>query len=180
MVPFALAQQMLKVKLDIIDIEREVHGTELDAAERLLWRHWMGAENQRAARKSRVWATCCGRLRFRYQLEPDEAGKLWCMDCWSLPYACNAIGSCHAEPVCRGTAVAPNPNEPSDYPWRRKESDAIAPPPKRKCVPLRGVVEQSSIDGCCHLVSAEQCEEKVLLYSKDVLGVPAVGDIIEA
>lgn len=38
----------------------------------------------------------------------------------------------------------------------------------------------ASIDGCWHEVSAEQCEGKVLPYSKDVLGVPAVGDIVEA
>ena len=90
---------------------------------------------------------------------------------WQLP--CGAGLPCHdggAEP----------PNEPPDYPWWRKESDAIAPPPKRECAPLREVVEQSSIGGCCHLVSADQCEENVLLYSKDALGVPAVGDIIEA
>ena len=76
MIPFAQAQQVLKLKLGIADVEREVHGNELDAPERLVWRRWVEVENKRAARKSRVRAPCCGRYRFRYQMEADEAGLL--------------------------------------------------------------------------------------------------------
>ena len=38
MIPFAQAQRVLQVKLSLDDIEREVNGSDLDAAERLLWR----------------------------------------------------------------------------------------------------------------------------------------------
>ena len=100
MIPFAQAQHVLHLKLGVADIEREVHGNELDAPERLLWRRWIEVENKRAARKSRLRAPCCGRFKFRYQMEADEAGKLWCIDCWSLPaQACNTAESCPAEPI---------------------------------------------------------------------------------
>ena len=58
-----------KVKLSVDDMEREVYGGELDAAERLLWRRWVENENARQFRKSRVQVTCCGRFRYRYQIE---------------------------------------------------------------------------------------------------------------
>ena len=185
MIPFAQAQQVLKLKLDITDVEREVHGNELDAPERLIWRRWVEVENKRAARKSRARAPCCGRYRFRYQMEADEAGDLWCMECWSLPaQACNTAESCSAEPTGSSPkleCVAPNPNEASDYPWRRKDpGDAIAPPPtKRRC--LRGVVEQGSADGSSFVAAFEHCHEKVLVRQKDMLGVPtAAGQALEA
>ena len=72
MIPFAQAQQVLQLKLGATDIEREVYGNELDAPERLLWRRWIEVENKRAARKSRLRAPCCGRFKFRYQMEADE------------------------------------------------------------------------------------------------------------
>ena len=51
MVPLAEAQSVLQLKLSLLDVEREVHGSGLDAPERLLWRRWLEAANQRAARK---------------------------------------------------------------------------------------------------------------------------------
>ena len=184
MIPFAQAQHVLQLKLGVADIEREVHGNELDAPERLLWRRWIEVENTRAARKSRLQAPCCGRSKFRYQMEADEAGELWCIDCWSLPaQACNTAESCPrigSNP--NPEFAAPNPNEASayPYPWRRKEGDAIAPPPKkRQC--LRGVVEQGSVDGSCFMAAFEHCHEKVLVCPKDMLGVPtAAGQALEA
>ena len=185
MIPFAQAQHVLHMKLCATDIEREIYGHELDAPERLLWRRWIEVENKRAARKSRVRAPCCGRFKFRYQLEADGAGTLWCMDCWALPApSCTTTGSCPSGPIgsnAQPEFVAPNPNEASDYPWRRKEpGDAIAPPPtKRQC--LRGVVEQGSVDGSCFIATFENCHEKVLVYQKDMLGVPtAAGQSLEA
>ena len=185
MIPFAQAQQVLHLKLDLADVEREVQSNNLDAPERLLWRRWVDAENKRAARKSRVRAPCCGRHKFRYQLEADEAGQLWCIDCWALPMqACSIIGSCTAEPIGSNATpeiVAPNPNEAAAYPWRRKDpGDAIAPPPtKRPC--LRGAVEQASADGSCFVAAFEHCHEKVLVHQKDMLGVPTiVGQALEA
>ena len=56
MVPFAQAQRVLKVKLSIADIEREVQGCELDAAERLIWRRWVRSENMRQYQNNRVQA----------------------------------------------------------------------------------------------------------------------------
>ena len=62
----------------------EVASGELDAAERLLWRRWMDAENLKNQRKSRVQAPCCGRYRYRYQLEQDvEGGGWYCDNCWA-------------------------------------------------------------------------------------------------
>ena len=46
MIPFGQAQRVLKVKLTVDDIEREVHGGELESSERLLWRLWV--ENKSA------------------------------------------------------------------------------------------------------------------------------------
>ena len=180
MIPFAQSQQVLQLKLDLADIEREVHGDYLDAPERLIWRRWVDAENQRASRKSRVRAPCCGRSKFRHQLEADDAGELWCMDCWSLPtHVCNtAFPAQLAERSTVPEVVSPNPNEAADYPWRQKvPGDAIAPPPtKRQC--LRGVVEQG---GSCFVAAFEHCKERVLVYQKDMLGVPTyVGQPVEA
>ena len=164
MIPFKQAQQVLKLKLDIADIEREVDGNELEAPERLLWRRWVEVENMRASRKSRVRAPCCGRYKFRYQLEPDENGELWCVDCWALP-----TQVCDTLPIPE--AVAPNPNEPSDYPWRQKDlGEVIAPPPsKRYCGPLRGVVERGCPDGSYYLAALETIDEKVIVHKKDCL-----------
>ena len=64
-----------KVKLSVDDMEREIYGGELDAAERLLWRRWVENENARQFRKSRVQAAYCGRVRCRYQIEQDEHGN---------------------------------------------------------------------------------------------------------
>ena len=72
-----------KVKLSVGDMEREIYGGELDAAERLLWRRWVENENARQFRKSRVQVTCCGRFRHRYQIEQDEHGNWWCDACWN-------------------------------------------------------------------------------------------------
>ena len=174
---------MLQLKLDLADVEREVHGDYLDAPERLIWRRWVDAENQRASRKSRVRAPCCGRSIFRHQLEADDAGKMWCMDCSSLPtHVCStAFPAQKAECSTVPEGVASNPNEAADYPWRQNvPGDAIAPPPtKRQC--LRGVVEQGSADGSCFVAAFEHCDERVLVYQKDMLGVPtASGQIIQA
>ena len=78
---------------------------------------------------------------------------------------------------------APNPNEPpaAAYPWRRKaEGDAIAPPPKRTCAAVWGVVEQCSADGSCCIAVFPGVQEKVLVYQQDMMGVPSPGLAIEA
>ena len=38
MIPFAQCQRVLQVKLSLDDIEREVNGSDMNPAERLLWR----------------------------------------------------------------------------------------------------------------------------------------------
>ena len=81
------------------------------------------------------------------------------------------------------TQPAPNPNEPPpEHPWRRKREAGteITPPPKRATVPWRGIVEQCSNDGSCYLAGFPDLEEKVLIYQQDMMGVPTVGQIIEA
>ena len=192
MIPFTQAQQVLQFKLNLTDIERELHGSDLDSPEKLLWRQWVDGENQRARRKSRVRAPCCGRYTYRYQLEADDNGQFWCMHCWStITYLCNATEICTprvTDIAADPDYVSPNPNEPSakhnepsEYPWRRKESDGdlIAPPPKRHCAPSSGVVEQCSSDGGCYLATFDGAHEKVLIYQKDMLGVPAAGEAVE-
>ena len=181
MTPIRHAQNVLKLKLDLTDVERELQGDAMGAPEKLLWRRWLDAQNQRTARKSRVRASCCGRYTYRHQLEEDETGALWCDDCWRVP----TLEWPSAQPVqpaeLAGAHPEPNPNEPTAYPWRRKlDGDAIAPPTKRPCAPLRGIVEQTSADGSCFLVVFDGFEERALLYQKDVLGVPTVGGTIEA
>ena len=107
MIPFGQAQRVLKVKLTVDDMEREVYGGELDAAERLLWRRWVANENARQFRKSRVQVTCCGRFRYRYQIEQDEHGNWWCDACW------NAVPMCRpaADPAHEATLPAPDRKE---------------------------------------------------------------------
>ena len=83
MIPCGRAQRVLKLKLSLDDIEREVQGPDLHAPERLLWRRWLEAENARHYRKSRVQAPCCGRYKHRYQIEQDAEGNWWCDACWS-------------------------------------------------------------------------------------------------
>ena len=39
--------------------------------------------NLRNQRKSRVQAPCCGRYRYRYQLEHDGSGNYYCDRCWA-------------------------------------------------------------------------------------------------
>ena len=102
-----------KVKLTVDDMEREVHGGELDAAERLLWRRWVENENARQVRKSRVQVTCCGRFRYRYQIEQDEHGNWWCDACW------NAV------PMCRPPPAADPAHEEATLPAPDRKEDAV-------------------------------------------------------
>ena len=183
MTPIRHAQNVLKLKLDLKDIERELQGGALCAPEKILWRRWLEAQNQRTARKRRVRASCCGRHVYRHQLEDDETGTLWCDDCWRvrIPEGHSAQPMQPKAAEFAAAHLEPNPNEAPSYPWRRKlDGNAIAPPPKRACVPLRGVVEQCSTDGSCFLAAFNGCEERALLYQKDILGVPMLGDTIEA
>ena len=187
MVPLAEAHSVLQLKLSLLDVEREVHGSGLDAPERLLWRRWLEAANQRAARKSKHRAHCCGKYKLQHQLEVDDAGLLWCAECWNAPNAeWQTAQPAHPAPnelASNHQRDEPNPNEASDYPWRQHrvlDGDDVVPPPKRMCVPCRGFIDQTCDDGSCHLASFEHCQEQVLIYQKDVLGVPVVGDSIEA
>ena len=107
MIPFGQAQRVLKVKLSLDDIEREIQGPDLDAAERLLWRRWRDDENMRNYRKSRVQAPCCGRYRFRYQLEHDGEGNYYCDSRWGAAPACPPV---HGEDAHNAQAPARGPS----------------------------------------------------------------------
>ena len=123
-------------------------------------------------------APCCGRWFYHSHLAD---GMAWCPTCLEASKGCQAVGGDAAE-----KQPEDNPNEPPSalaYPWRRKlpeDGDAIAPPPKRVCALLRGVVEQISEDGICCLVAFNGCQERVLVYQQDMMGVPTVGQSIEA
>ena len=126
MIPFGQAQRVLKVKLTVDDIEREVHGGELDAAERLLWRRWVENENARQVRKSRVQVPCCGRFQYRNQIEQDSDGNWWCNSC------CNAAPMCMPRPApdpAHEGATLPAPVRKADVEVVDDSEDAPRVPP---------------------------------------------------
>ena len=57
MIPCSLAQSVLKFKLTLEDVERELHGKGLSAGERIVWRRWVEEQNSREGRRSTVAAS---------------------------------------------------------------------------------------------------------------------------
>ena len=87
MVPISQAQKVLKFKLTLEDVEKELYGKSLSGGERLVWRRWVDDQNRREGRKSRLRAPCCGKSTFLYKLVPDERGYLCCKHCSDASYA---------------------------------------------------------------------------------------------
>ena len=196
MIPNAMAQNVLHMKLSLEDVEREVQGVGLDVGERVFWRRWLDTENLRSYRKSRVQAPCCGRYKFRYQLEQDTDGTFYCDACWN------------AEPNPAATVARPPPTQiPSpqeqqqpraeerpgdvaagqgkavtlvpgkDAPWRNPD----APSPKRRRHSQELTVEYWNDGGAFgYAHCADDSRERVLLHGKDCNFEPRVGDCVSA
>ena len=81
MVPLSQAQKVLKFKLTLEDVERELYAKSLNAGERVVWKRWVDDQNKREDRKGRLRAPCCGRSTFRYKLALNERGILSCERC---------------------------------------------------------------------------------------------------
>ena len=164
MIPIGQSQKILKFKLTLEDIEREVHGDSLDIGERMVWRRWLDVQNLRLVRKSRVRAPWCGRVKYRYQLEADVAGNYYCDVCWQLEPQHWAQGAWQADQwyghqcgqqdpsptdAQRDVEEETNPNEAPNSkkienigpPWRR-ESELPPPPPKRSRRTVEGKIQK--------------------------------------
>ena len=107
-------------------MEREIYGGELDPAERLLWRRWVENENARQVRKSRVQVPCCGRFRYRYQIEQDGDGNWWCDSCWNAAPMC--VPRPAPDPAHEG-ATLPAPDRKEDVEVVDDSQDAPRVPP---------------------------------------------------
>ena len=194
LIPFTLAQRILLFKLKLTDIERELQGYALDAGERIIWQRWLDDENQRAQRKSRVRAACCGRYMFRYMVDEDENGCFRCARCAELPdtmsTSINSLSSVREregrdgvwvkQARCEGAERIQGYENSSVYPWRNNRKNDMVPLLTHR-TSSKGVIEQCTADGSCYLASFEGTQEKVLVYQSDMLGVPtAAGQIVEA
>ena len=194
LIPFMLAQRILLFKLKLTDIERELQGYALDAGERIIWQRWLDDENQRAQRKSRVRAACCGRYMFRYMVDEDENGCFRCARCAELPdtlsTSINSLSSVREregrdgvwvkQARCEGAERIQGYENSSVYPWRNNRKNDMVPLLTHR-TSSKGVIEQCAADGSCYLASFEGTQEKVLVYQSDMLGVPtAAGQIVEA
>ena len=83
--------------------------------------------NLRIQRKSRVQAPCCGRYRYRYQLEHDGDGRYYCDHCWA------------ATPPAAVLVEAPSA---ADFAAPGGDAAAGADPPKAVLVPRDDCGEQ--------------------------------------
>ena len=183
MIPFRQAQNVLKVKLSLDDVEREVQGSELDAAERLLWRRWVAIVNARNCRKSRVQAPCCGRYKHRYQVEQDSDGNAYCDACWSAVPPCPPTAPEVPETACEATSVAAadvaagNPHPKAVLSPR---VDSVAEPPAK----VRRNTRSGTIDYWNNYKGygyAQFDGEHTLFHAKDCVGVqPTSGDAVTA
>ena len=189
MIPFAQAQKVLQVKLSLDDIEREVQGNELDAAERFLWRRWVSTVNHCNHRKSRVQVQCCGRYKFRYQLAQDTDGKFYCDNCWAAVPPCppaaqhvaevvpQDAGACEATSVAAADAAAGNPPPKAVLSPR---DDSVAEPPTK----VRRNTQSGTIDYWNHYKGYGHAEfdgERALFHAKDCVDLqPAAGDAVTA
>ena len=81
MIPCSLAQSVLKFKLTLEDVERELHSKGLTVGDRIVWRRWVEEQNSREGRRSRLRAPCCGRSTYRHKLVKDERVGLACREC---------------------------------------------------------------------------------------------------
>jgi hypothetical protein len=190
MIPIGQAQKILKFKLTFEDIEREVHGDSLDAGERMVWRRWLDCQNLRLVRKSRVRAPCCGRVKYRYQLEADFAGHFYCDACWQLDPQHWPQDAGQTEQYVQDPSRSPedetNPNEAPNFkkiapPWRRESELPPPPPAKRSRLSVEGKIQKwthgmnygfAIFDGFG--------DQQIYVHSKDVEGTLSVGDCVEA
>ena len=178
MVPFGQAQKVLKIKLSLEDIERELNGSELDAAERLLWRRWMDAENMRNYRRSRVQAPCCGRYRYRFQLEHDGDCNWYCDHCWA---------AAPVYPPATGPVEPPNASV-SEGDAAAGEKAVLLPrdncdqPAKRRKQAYHGNVDFWNQYKCYGYAYFEGFSDRVLFHAKDCAGdmQPSAGDAVTA
>jgi hypothetical protein len=196
MIPFAQAQRVLKVKLSTDDIEREVQGSELDAAERLLWRRWVSTVNHCNHRRSRVQAQCCGRYKFRYQLAQDTDGKFYCDNCWAaVPPGVVApvAGVAHVAEVAHGTetqwgeaasvaAADVAAGEPPKAVLLPRDDTCAEPLTRKRKHTHRGTIESWSPHKAYGFAFFEGFqEERVLFHAKDCGNMqPSVGDAVSA
>ena len=198
MIPIGQSQKILKFKLSLEDIEREVHGDSLDVGERMVWRRWLDVQNLRLARKSRVRAPCCGRVKYRYQLEADLAGNLYCDACWQLEPQHWAQGAWQADQWCgqrdsmptdaqRTTEDETNPNEAPNCkkvapPWRRELELPQASPEKRQRLSVDGKIQKWTPGKNYGFALFEGYgDQQVFVHSKDVEGtLLSAGDCVEA
>ena len=137
-IPCSLAQSVLKFKLTLEDVERELHGKGLSAGERIVWRRWVEEQNSREGRRSRLRAPCCGRSTFRYKLVPTERGFLACKECADgyneAVYAANYWAHYYPQPVHYNDDTDTSSQEA--VPEKR-----VAPPPWRMPPAKRQTVE---------------------------------------
>ena len=177
-----------KVKLTVDDMEREVYGGELDAAERLLWRRWVENENARQFRKSRVQVTCCGRFRYRYQVEQDEHGNWWCDACWNavpmwrqppdappeettLPARDGGDGN---QDVPEGDVAAGS----EKFATTRRDSERPSKKRRRALTGRIDVWDRHQGHGHAHF---DGCHERVLIHAKDCIDLdPSSGAAVSA
>ena len=82
-IPRLQAQKYL-LHLSLGEMEREVHGGALSAAERILWRRWVNDVGG-PQKKSRLCCAGCWVRKLTFELEPDASGTMYCSSCWALP-----------------------------------------------------------------------------------------------
>ena len=160
----------------------------MDAAERLLWRRWVGIVNARNHRKSRVQVPCCGRYKHRYKVEQDSDGNFYCDNCWIVAPPCPPVvqrvaevpetaGACEAASVAAADVAAGNPPPKAVLSPR---DDSVAEPPAK----VRRNTQSGTIDYWNHYkgYGHDLFEgERALFHAKDCVDLqPTSGDAVTA
>ena len=139
----------------------------------------MSLRNQR---KSRVQAPCCGRYRYRYQLEHDGDGNYYCDACWALtPPALAQVEPPAAPELAAPAGDAAAGVEPPAVKAVLVPRDDCAVQPAKKCkrthTGKRAFWNQNKSYGYAHF---EGFPERVLVHAKDCNGQPTVGEAVSA
>ena len=144
MIPCSLAQSVLKFKLTLEDVERELHSRGLTAGERIVWKRWVEEQNSREGRRSRLRAPCCGRSIYRHKLVKDERVGLACKECADgyneAVYAANYWAHYYPQRVHYKDDTATSSSQ-EGVPEKR-----APPPPWRMSPAKRQAVEEMSPD----------------------------------
>ena len=136
-------------------------------------------------RKSRVQAPCCGRYRYRYQLEHDGDGNYYCDHCWAAtPMYPPAAGPVEAPRVADFAAPGGDAAAGMDPPAKAAlvpRVDCGEQPAKRRKNALKGTVEFYNQWKAYGYALFPAYPERVISHAKDCAGMqPTAGDAVSA